>query len=96
MKCGVAFIRAVGMYGSRNDTRRQLERCLRDIEDDGNDASAGQRIERQLEECFNEPFSVTTRSIQRVRRMASIEMKSLSLNMRWPLADPSRESHDTD
>lgn len=88
MKRGVAFIRGVGMYGSKNYTQRQIRRCLRNIEGDGvaivdmygadnivfetggHYATVGQRIERQLERCLGESFSVTTRSMQTVACMA--------------------------
>lgn len=87
MKRGVAFIRGVGMYGSKNYTKERMLRCLQDIEGDGvaivgmygtdnvvfetdgHYASVGHRIEQRLERCLGEPFSVTTRSMETVRRV---------------------------
>ncbi|MBS3772637.1 MAG: hypothetical protein KGY55_00360 [Candidatus Thermoplasmatota archaeon] len=82
----VAFIRAAGMYGSSHYTGgrraaasriRARRCCIVDVygadsvvfETDGHDASVGQCIER-LEQCFDEPFSATTRSMRTLARMA--------------------------
>ncbi len=90
MKRGVAFIRGVGMYGSKNYTRQQILQCLQNIQSDdmaiigmdgadnvifetnGHYATVGRRIEQHLERCFGEPFSVTTRSMETVRRIVGI------------------------
>lgn len=87
MKRGVAFIRGIGMYGTRNYTQQEILHCLQDIksddvsivgidgtdnvifETDGHYATVGQHIEQELERCFKESFSVTTRSIETVSRI---------------------------
>ena len=90
MKRGVAFIRGIGMYGSKNYTRQQILQCLQNIQSEdmtiigiddidnvifetkGHYATAGRHIEQHLEHSFGEPFSVTTRSIETVRRIIRI------------------------
>lgn len=87
MKLGVAFIRGIGMYGSKNYTQQQILQCLQNIQSDdmaiigmdgadnvifetkGHYATVGRRIEQHLEHCFGVPFSVTTRSMETVRRI---------------------------
>ncbi len=84
MKRGVAFIHGVGMDGT--DTVI--------FEPDGHYASVGKRIERQLERCLDEPFSVTTRRIQTVALVAARYGYNLKYGV--PYVGPLREPHDTD